>query len=75
MANFTRYPMHVKLKTNQSFAYMNLAISLSLDLGLDNQIPNQTSFNMVNPKGLVENGLFTVKARQTYLGCYYLSSK
>jgi hypothetical protein len=54
--------------------YLNLAISLSSDLGLDQELPNLNNFNAINTDGLVEGGLFTPAARRAYLGCYYLSA-
>jgi len=69
-----RYPVHTKPKNNQIFMYINLAISLSTDLGLDQQLPNMRSFNSINMTGLIENGVFTKEATRAYLGCYYLSS-
>jgi hypothetical protein len=54
--------------------YVNLAISLVIDLGLDkDEIPN-FDFSSVKREGLVENGDFTPAARRAYLGTYYVSS-
>ena len=53
---------------------MNLAISLTFDLGLDNEFPNATSFIPIDTHGLVEGTSFTKAAKHAYLGCYCLSS-
>jgi len=54
--------------------YVNLAISLTGDLGLDAELPNTNNFNSISTVGLIEGGIFTDAARRAYLGCYYLSS-
>ena len=55
--------------------YMNLAISLVTDLGLDRDIPNPSAFSDFDLKGLyTEDGGYSVAAKQAYLGTYYLSS-
>ena len=69
-----RYPIHSRPKNNQSFMYMNLAISLTVDLGLDRETPVVNNFNAINTQGLVNNGVFTKAAKRAYLGCYFLSS-
>lgn len=66
--------MHSKPKNNQAFIYMNLAISIAVDLGLDQDYPNMNVFTPLSRKGLIENSLFTTTAKRAYLGCYYLSS-
>jgi hypothetical protein len=66
--------MHSKPKNNQAFMYMNLAISIAVDLGLDQEYPNMNVFSAISTKGLIENSLFTAAGRRAYLGCYYLSS-
>jgi hypothetical protein len=53
---------------------MNLAVSLTVDLGLDEEVPNPLNFNAINTQGLIEGVLFTKAAKRAYLGCYYLSS-
>ena len=54
--------------------YINLAISLIVDLGLDQAAPNTNNFSSINIEGLIENGEFTTAAKRAYLGCYYMSS-
>jgi hypothetical protein len=54
--------------------YMNLAISLATDLGLDRELPNLSNFNAIRTEGLIEDDMFTKAAKRAYLGCYYLSS-
>jgi hypothetical protein len=54
--------------------YMNLAISLTVDLGLDRETPVTNNFGAINTQGLVDNGIFTNAAKRAYLGCYFLSS-
>lgn len=66
--------MHSKPKNNQAFIYMNLAISIAVDLGLDQAYPNMNVFTAISQKGLTENSLFTTAAKRAYLGCYFLSS-
>ncbi|KAH8672068.1 hypothetical protein BGZ60DRAFT_26730 [Tricladium varicosporioides] len=69
------YPIHTNPKNNQSFMYMNLAISLCTDLGLDQEIPNHSNFNSVDTTGLFEGDGFTRAAKRAYLGAYYMSAK
>lgn len=69
-----RYPHHVNPKNNQSFMYMNLAISLVADLGLDQDKPITVNFNDIDTRGLAEGNDFSKAAKRVYLGCYYLSS-
>ena len=66
--------MHLKPKNNQAFIYMNLAISIAVDLGLDQEYPNMNVFTAISRKGLIENSTFTTAGKRAYLGCYYLSS-
>ena len=54
--------------------YLNLAISLSVDLGLDQELPNLNNFSAINTDGLIESGAFTSAAKRAYFGCYYLSA-
>jgi len=54
--------------------YMNLAISLCIDLGLDQETPNLNRFSTINTDGLIEGASFTEAAKRAYLSCYYLSS-
>jgi hypothetical protein len=54
--------------------YMNLAISLATDLGLDREMPNLSNFNAIRMEGLIEDEVFTKASKRAYLGCYYLSS-
>ncbi|KAG9234968.1 hypothetical protein BJ875DRAFT_460185 [Amylocarpus encephaloides] len=68
------YPIHSNPKNNQSFMYMNLAISLVTDLGLDRNHPTTNNFTDYNMVGLHADGAFTAAAKRAYLGCYYLSS-
>lgn len=68
------YPLHSKPKNSQAFMYVNLAIGLALDLGLDREEPNHSSFSVVNTDGLIENGAFTKAAKRAYLGTYYVSA-
>jgi hypothetical protein len=70
----TRYPLHANPKNNQAFMYINLAISLTSDLGLDLELPNLNSFGNISTQGLIEGASFTDAAKRAYLGCYYLSS-
>jgi len=54
--------------------YVNIAISLVVDLGLDrDEIPN-SNFNSIKREGLIENGCFTPAAKRAYLGAFYISS-
>lgn len=53
--------------------YMNLAISLTSDLGLDRDVPNLNGFSNISSEGLIDGTSFTDAARRAYLGCYYLS--
>jgi hypothetical protein len=70
-----RYPVHTNPKNNQSFMYMNLAISLVTDLGLDRETPNPSAFNDFDLSGLyTKEGDYSLAAKQAYLGTYYLSS-
>jgi hypothetical protein len=69
-----RYSVHVNPRNNQSFMYLNLAISLIIDLGLDQEAPNPNNFSAIKTDGLIEAGSFTVAAKRAYLGCYWLSS-
>ncbi|KAG0647752.1 Transcription factor himD [Hyphodiscus hymeniophilus] len=46
------YPMHSKPKNNQAFIYMNLAISIAVDLGLDQAYPNTNVFTSMKREGL-----------------------
>ncbi|CZS93246.1 uncharacterized protein RAG0_03616 [Rhynchosporium agropyri] len=69
------YPAHVNPRDTTSFMYLNLAISLLVDLGLDQETPNAEKFSpTVKSTGLIEGDQFTENARKTYLGCYYMSS-
>ncbi|TVY30151.1 hypothetical protein LHYA1_G001118 [Lachnellula hyalina] len=68
------YPIHIHPRNNQSSMYINLAISLAADLGLDRESPNLSNFNAIRTEGLIENDEFTKAAKRAYLGCYYLSS-
>jgi hypothetical protein len=54
--------------------YMGLATSLVTELGLDKDMPDENSFQLINTDGLVENGMFTEAASMAYLGSYYLSA-
>ena len=54
--------------------YVNLAISLTGDLGLDAELPNPNNFKNISTLGLTDGGTFTDAAKRAYLGCYYLSS-
>ena len=54
--------------------YVNLAIGLALDLGLERETPNTSSFTIINTQGLIENGVFTQAAKKAYLGSYYISA-
>ena len=65
----TRYPLHARPKENQAFMYMNLAISIACDLGLDQEFPNPNAFTTMSRKGLIENSLLTTPAKRAYLGC------
>ena len=53
---------------------MNLAISLTVDLGLDQELPNLNNFNAISTEKLIESGTFTSAAKRAFLGCYYLSA-
>lgn len=53
--------------------YMNLAISLVADLGLDQEKPITPNFNEIDIRGLSEGDDFSKAAKRAYLGCYYLS--
>ncbi|KAH8805558.1 hypothetical protein F5884DRAFT_860163 [Xylogone sp. PMI_703] len=68
------YPFYTKPKYNQAFMYLNVAVSLTVDLGLDREDPSMNSFTGVRMDGLIENNTFSTTARLAYLGCYYLSS-
>jgi hypothetical protein len=69
------YPMHTKPRSNPCFMYMNLAISLATDLGLDQPELKANLFSDADTKGLVdEQGRWTIEARNTAIGCYVLSS-
>ncbi|KAH7348525.1 hypothetical protein BKA65DRAFT_398517, partial [Rhexocercosporidium sp. MPI-PUGE-AT-0058] len=69
------YPAHVNPRDTTSFMYMNLAISLLIDLGLDQETPSANKSDAaVTSTDLVEGDHFTEAARRTYLGCYYMSS-
>jgi hypothetical protein len=69
----SRYPIHANPRNNQSFMYLNLAISLTSDLGLDREAPNLNGFSKISTEGLIDGASFTDAARRAYLGCYYLS--
>jgi hypothetical protein len=51
MNSASRYPMRTKPKNNQVFMYMNLAIGLAVDLGLDREHPTMSNFNAFSTKG------------------------
>ncbi|TGO84269.1 hypothetical protein BPOR_0525g00010, partial [Botrytis porri] len=69
------YPVHTKPQYNPCFTYMNLANSLSLDLGLDQAEPQSALFREFDLNGLVDNdGAWTMEARNAYMGCYVLGS-
>ncbi|KAB8301651.1 hypothetical protein EYC80_003489 [Monilinia laxa] len=70
------YPVHTKPKLNPCSTYMNLANSLALDLGLDQERPQIGPFREFDLKGLVDsNGNWTVEAKRAYMGCYVLGSQ
>lgn len=54
--------------------YMNVAVSLAVDLGLDCEDPGINSFDNMKIDGLIEDNTFSKAARLAYLGCYYLSA-
>jgi len=54
--------------------YVNLAVSLAVDLGLHKEAPNSLFFNSIRPEGLIINGSFTQAAKRAYLGAYYISA-
>jgi hypothetical protein len=54
--------------------YMNLAISLVGDLGVDREKPGLMGFTAINTEGLIEGDDFSKAAKRAYLGTYYLSS-
>jgi hypothetical protein len=54
--------------------YVNLAISLTSDLGLDLELPNPNGFSNISTVGLIDGPNFTDAAKRAYLGCYYLST-
>ncbi|KAL2064298.1 hypothetical protein VTL71DRAFT_4792 [Oculimacula yallundae] len=69
------YPAHVNPRDTTSFMYLNLAISLLVDLGLDQDTPSANKYNAtIKSTGIIEGDQFTADARRTYLGCYYMSS-
>lgn len=68
------YPLHANPKNNQAFMYINLAITIASDLGLDREIPNLSSFSNIGFEGLIEGISFTDAAKRAYLGGYYLST-
>jgi hypothetical protein len=53
--------------------YMNLAISLIADLGLDQEKPITVNFNEIDTRGLSDGDDFSKAAKRAYLGTYYLS--
>lgn len=78
-ASISRLPNQTKANhpvfcSSQTHVYMNLAISLASELGLDNDLPNSLSFTPIDTNGLIEGGVFTPAAKSAYLGCYCLSS-
>ncbi|PVH73568.1 hypothetical protein DL98DRAFT_594915 [Cadophora sp. DSE1049] len=69
------YPAHINPRDTTSFMYMNLAISLLVDLGLDQETPNVNKADAaVTSTDLIDGDHFSAAARRTYLGCYYMSS-
>ncbi|KAM3068537.1 hypothetical protein ACMFMG_011068 [Clarireedia jacksonii] len=69
------YPMYTKPKSNPCIMYINLAISLATDLGLDQPELKVNPFSDADTKGLAdEHGRWTTDARNTAMGCYVLSS-
>ena len=55
--------------------YMNLAISLLVDLGLDKETPDAIKADAaVTSTDLIDGDHFSAAARRTFLGCYYMSS-
>ncbi|KAH7412843.1 hypothetical protein BKA64DRAFT_339090 [Cadophora sp. MPI-SDFR-AT-0126] len=68
------YPAHINPRDTTSFMYMNLAISLLVDLGLDQATPNTNKTDAAITTDLIEGDHFSAAARRTYLGCYYMSS-
>jgi len=70
-----RYPAHVNPRDTTSFMYMNLAISLLVDLGLDKETPDTIKADAaVTSTDLIDGDHFSAAARRTFLGCYYMSS-
>ena len=67
-----RYPIHSKPKNNQTFMYVNLAVSLAIDLGLHSKDPIALNFNSIRQEGLIADGSFTQSAKRAYLGAYYI---
>ncbi|KAK0121832.1 hypothetical protein ONS95_010113 [Cadophora gregata] len=71
----TWYPAHVNPRDTTSFMYMNLAISLLVDLGLDQATPSMNKTDVaVTTSDLTDGDHFSAAARRTYMGCYYMSS-
>jgi len=54
--------------------YLNVAVSLAIDLGLHDELPNSLNFNTIKKEGLITNGSFTQAAKRAYLGAYYVSA-
>lgn len=74
---FLRYPSYLKMGNQQAFMYMNLAISIAVDLGLDQprqETKSPFALNNTSTEGLFSYGSFSKAAQRAYLGCYYLSS-
>jgi len=71
---WVRYPIHSGPKNNQIFMYINLAVSLAVDLGLHDDAHNSLNLISVKPDGLIVNGCFTQAAKRAYLGAYYISA-
>ena len=56
--------------------YMNIAVSMTIDMGLDGRqsVERITRNPNVDIKDLFDGEEFTMAAKRAFLGCYYLSS-
>ncbi|OOO04940.1 hypothetical protein OAory_01112770 [Aspergillus oryzae] len=61
------YNLHLRPRSFQSYQYLQIAISMMVDLGLDNEAIEKTEFDRSSPSSNNE-------ALDACLGCYYLSS-
>ena len=76
----TRYHFHLTPRSRQSYQFLQIAIGMTIDLGLDER-PCDTRTQMArsqlshdgSDEILSSDEFYSRETRRTYLGCYYLS--